>query len=395
MNPLERLGKWFDSLWDDKHKDTPEAITKSVVDVRKMTLYERIVDACNGTDRIVLVKLKVDKSSLLLHEWLSEFNYAFRKIGDKVYWVNLNNDFDTEGATGTKEYDEKLHKIIFDDNSSKCSFDVSLDVKLYGKDIPKVFLKEAETTLRQAKPHTAKRMFRQIYVTAVTDDTIHWMDLRTHGRSSAAWALDTATWFGKREDTDYYKAFPAYRILSEKEVDRLLLPHDHWRRWVNVTELEDSKEPWVVRYVPRDIAQGAIRYFKVDINFDAMDLGGISFDVSSMLFSAFHDIQLDCDAKLPEKIRHNPHNYHEEAQVRSDLYFNYDNLMVRHKEIDLSLKGYIKCQVKPVFHDNNPFLNPAQGMIDFNGHVFQFDHDFKIRDFHKRDITGDGWPDAK
>lgn len=393
MNPLERLGKWFDSLWDNGKE--PDAFTKSIVDVRKMTTYERIVDACNGTDRIVIVKLVVDMTKLMGHEYIHELHYGFHKVGDKVHWINLKHNYDTDDVHGDKEFTEKVCKTLIEDHVDKHSCTMNIDVKIYGKDIPKTFLKDARTCEKQAKPHTAKRMFRQIYVTNVVDGIIHWINERQSVFVSMPWALDANTWYNKREEQDLYKSFPAYQIMSFEEVDRSLLPHDHWRRWVNITELKDSKEPWVVRYVPRDIAQGVIRYFKVDINFDAIDLGGVSFDVTAMLFAAFRKIRMDCDENLPMKIRHNPHYYPEGTEIRSDLHFNYDNLMVKHKEIDLSLKGYIKCQVKPVFHDNNPFLNPAHGMIDFNGHVFQFDHDFKIRDFHKRDITGDKWPDAK
>lgn len=395
MNPLERLGKWFDSLWDDKHKDTPDAITKSVVNVRKMTTYERIVDACNGTDRIVIVKLVVDMTKLMGYEHIHELHYGFHKVGDKVHWINLKHDYDADDVHGNKEFTEKVCKTLIEDHVDKHSCTMNIEVKIYGKDIPKTFLKDAQTCEKQAKPHTTKRMFRQIYVTNVVDGIIHWINERRSGFASMPWALDANTWYNKREEQDLYKSFPAYQIMSFEEVDRALLPHDHWRRWVNITELKDSKEPWVVRYVPRDIAQGVIRYFKVDINFDAMDLGGVSFDVTSMLFSAFRQIRMDCDKILPMKIHRNPHHHPEGAEIRSDLGFNYDNLMVKHKEIDLSLKGYIKCQVKPVFHDNNPYLNPVHGMIDFNGHIFTFDHDFKIRDFHKRDIIGDKWPDAK
>lgn len=396
MNPLERFGKWFDSLWDNKHEEVPEAVTKSVISTRKMTPYERIVDAVNGKDRVLFVKLSIDKSELVGgSEYTAYYQYAFHKINSKIYYISPQYDYDAEDNQGYKEFTEKTYEKLFTDQIGKHPFTLSFDVKLRGTDIPKISMGPARACVKQARAHTAKRMHRQIYVTAIIDGCIHWMNQHRHGFSCRPWVLDVLTHMGKQEDLEYYKKLPAYQITSFEEVDRVLLPHDHWRRWVTVTELEDSKAPWVVRYVPRDIAQGKIRYFNVDVNFDAMDLGGISFDVSTMLSSAFRTIRIRCDEDLPNKEYRNPHHYPDGVNIRSDLDFNYDNLMVKHRDIHLSLKGYIKCQVKPVFHDNNPFLNPVHGMIDFNGHIFSFDHEFKIRDFHKRDITGDKWPDAK
>lgn len=390
---LERFGKWFDSLWENNsHDGTNDSLSHKVItETTTKCYYDTIVAKLNNdSDNIVILTLTPDTDES------RKTSLAFRMINYRVFMTALGTGFNEEGTESSNPIDKLSFYRWFNPMTAPDSkVTVTTEVKSYQNDIVPRIAELAKDSLSKSKPHTLNHTCHGMYVTGITeDDKVQWFNSTQSSIGvSRVWTFDVKLWY--KNDNDNKSNWPRFIILDHTKVAHKLLPHTHWRRWVNITELEDSKTPWVVRYVPRNIAEGKIRYFNVEINFDAVGLGGVSFDVASMLFQAYCKIQNECDHKLPENRWQVHQEFSHELPTRSDLYFNYDNMTVKHRDVKLSIKGYIKCQVKPVFHDNNPFLNPAVGKVIYNGHVFQFDEDFKIRDFHLRNITGDQWPDAK
>lgn len=398
MGPLERFGKWFDSLWENKTKDVAEShepVVASRVRFEKMTLAERILATCKiDSDTIAVLKIVTDMSKQMGHEYTREQVHAYRWDGEHLRYSNLKYGFGNGESAGWESLTlEKLEKQLLVED---CPISFDLKFHRYGIDIPKFIEPLARNTIASSRPWTALHTFREIYATKVTDNgVVEWVEPNCKTGQSHLWAFDTQVWYRELKDTTRVDK-PTYVIIDKERVDRFLLPHTYYRRWVHIAEVEDATKNWTVRVVPRNLAQGKIRYFRFDIDFDAMDLGGVSMDVATIIYQAIRRIHIEVNDGLPDLPPQRESEYCPRGEVRkSNVYVNYDNITVKHKDVHLSLVGYIKCQVKPVFHDNNPFLNPEHGMVEYDRNFFRFTHEFKTVWGHKNDFPGDGYPDAK
>lgn len=154
---------------------------------------------------------------------------------------------------------------------------------------------------------------------------------------------------------------PKYYVHDYLTVDRRVVKPECWGRWVKFNEVKGEGSDWVIRAVPDGVYVGPLRYFGVTIDFDGVELAGMCFNPLTMLRDAFEYLQKRLTLEMGTSVR---------------LSLNTNKIMVKHGEVECSLNGYMKSQrTRPIFVDNNPYLNPKSVPVKSYDHYYKFNEE--------------------
>jgi len=398
---LEAFGKWWDSLWEPNpnfaSNNNPSALaekvpTETVARKRHFgptEIAEYIRHYSQGSpDNIVRVERTyigreykfVNGEYKAVEVEQTEYNYYAESTDGGVTRIT--------GLRG-KLSDVERRFIRYEDlNEGYKKGDLlSWEVLNHGTTIPKISLKSLEKL--KSKPFTAPHFIDGYYFNEVKDNGIHFYKDDMQGGIVREITLDLFLML--RGDKSIYNdvEYPKWIITDYEKVDRKLIPQNDQRRWVIIKELESAESNWVIRYVPADSARGAIRYFSMEFNFDVIDLGGVTFDIPSMITRSLRNHIDTWDKELKYHVKR--HDYYNPPD--SYIFINIDNLRVKHNQLDLNIASYVKHQADNIeFHDVNPYLNPYVGNNDFAGNTFGFDDNDYFFHYHRNDCIGDRPP---
>lgn len=388
---LKALGKWFDSLWEGNphHPDNKSPLAEKVIEVQEPRRrhfgpdhafdgikhylgkrYDRVVCLTRtyiGTNYVV-----VDNEVIEKEEEKVEHSYYFQTRNG---YINRITNIST--PTGFTSMDTKLIKDDTDIYLKKGD-KLSWSVLEHGSTLPRVMIDKLKKL--KAKPHTYANFTGGLHLVDIGgDNDVTFITDKGDRRVVRELFLDLYVHHNKINVADL-KPTKTTAIADYNKVDRRLIPQNDFRRWVVINELEDALSPWTLRYVPRDSARGAIRYFRLEVNFDAGDLGGTSFDIPRMLVRAIDRITKECDDELLFKVENNGYYTPED----SDVFVNIDNLRIRHEDLDLGIKQYVEMQEnKKEFHDANPYLSPYAPDATYKKNVFGFNDDNTFYHYNK------------
>lgn len=388
---FKAFSKWYDKLWDEKHPETDRSAMETLVEshvhcsnlnqpvsLALMTtdhLQSAICSLLTGVkDPIILLVCKTVWAHRFTEEQTTvEDKWLIRKVDEQFLAYKLNGSampfsipVDTHWIKNNINYgyrdnypeDKALHRAF------------ELTQFKYDNHIKRKAISQAKASMNNNAPGTAKPLYKNKYPVAIStkEDSIVYVKVNRDGSQETieleTWYVDVLLSLDILElDTDNKD----YIIICYDLVDRQLIDRKDFRRWVVVKELADAKSPWVIRYVPNDIARGKIRYFSMDIDFDSHDLGGVSFDIPQMLKAAHDAVVERADKQLLGTS--SVYAYHGTLPLRGDnkmvmpnstTKLNADNINVTYDNINVKLKGYMLLQTKnPAFHDKNPYFNPS------------------------------------
>lgn len=402
---FKAFSKWYDKLWDEKHPETDRSAMETLVEshVQGTNLNQPVSLALMTTDHLqsaicsLLIGVK-DPIILLVCKtvWTHRFTeeqttvedkWLIRKVDEQFLAYKLNGSampysipVDTHWIKHNINYDYRDNYP--EDKVMHRAFE--LTQFKYDNHIKRKAIGQAKASMNNNAPGTSKPLYKNKYPVAIStkEDSIVYVKVNRDGSQETieleTWYVDVLLSLDILElDTDNKD----YIITDYDLVDRQLIDRKDFRRWVVVKELADAKSPWVIRYVPCDIARGKIRYFSMDIDFDSHDLGGVSFDIPQMLEAAHNEVVKRADKQLlggPSTYNHKNSalpmtRSGDVTSPNSNTKLNADNINVTYDNINVKLKGYMVLQTKnSAFHDKNPYFNPSVPPREIGGMLFNF-----------------------
>lgn len=348
---LKKIGKWFDKLCgenlnqdlrQDKSAmaqfitDQPDVPYKRTVSYSQLNNDEIFTCLRNNPSNVVHVERK---TNLDTHVEITQHYYMW---DEKIihFIVTSDNKVFYNG--------NEIHRRLFTSEHFTHRDILEISVLKYGEDIPKAS-KEMLSKLK-LKPYALPHYLDDLYLENIEDDHANFLEGVSGKRVKYSYLfldLYNLLEVGTKKSTHVYDR---YFITDYDKVDRRLIPYTDARRWVIIDELENNTGEWVIRWVPKSIGCGKIRYFGMTFNFDAADLGGVTFSVDQLVVDTINRLVIKLNDELKSKVNSNS------TDERADIYFNFSNLTVKYKSIDVSLTGYMQHQSKNVFQDANPYL---------------------------------------
>lgn len=398
---LEAFGKWWDSLWEPNPNfmctNNPSALaekvpTEPVVRKRHFGPTEvaegiRYYGQGNSDNVIKVTRTYIGREYKHVN---GDYKAVEVEQVEYGYYVESTND-GVIRLTGLRGKLADVERKFVSDGDIKDYYKkgdlLSWEVLNHGTTIPKIGFKSLGKL--KSKPSTAPHFIDGHYYTEIKDGTARFN--KEGGATAIVREITLDLFLMLRDDKSIYNDvdYPKWIITDYDKVDRKLIPQNDSRRWVTIKELENAESDWVIRYVPGDSARGAIRYFSMEFNFDAIDLGGVTFDIPKMITCSLRNHVAAWDKELKFQVERR--DYYNPPD--SFIFINIDNLRVKHNQLDLNVTSYVKHQADNIeFHDVNPYLNPHASSDEFAGNTFGFDDDDYFFHYHQNDCTGDTPP---
>lgn len=400
---FKEIGQWFDNLFIDKSHDVSvthdmieTTIKEKTVDKKPVitasNFYHHLSEALkvNGlavvtryydrptytydTDAKEMVMGKDRTSTRILH---------YRQGTASMITGYIIGDSLSKALSGQYVVNEESYAKLFGDNAI-----VTIDVPNITSEDEQAERVIIQNLLKKAKPYTAIAYRSGVYI----GDGHSHIAYRTVSEYLNNPPMLVLAFFRKELEDDVMTQ--KYVITDADLVDYRLLPNQHWRRWVSIKEVVGADSKWTLRYVPRNIGRGVIRYFHIELHFDTVDLKGVCFDLPQLLTEAIQNQINICNKELLGKIPEEAYAY---ADVfEADTYVNIDTLMVTHSDLRLTAKMYVTRQNKHIeFHDVHPYFNPNASELSVNGCYFGFDGANEFYYYHSNDFVGDQRPNGK
>lgn len=276
---------------------------------------------------------------------------------------------------------------------------IQFKVLEHGVDIPKVSEAEANRILKKPKPGLYQHFWDGNYLRSLKDDTLYLTDKGNNiVKVVTTLQMDLVRYLTKNLANDPAKV-PKHVISDYDLVDRKLIPGTDYRRWMVITEMESADSNWVVRVVPKDVARGRVRYFKLDFVFDQIDLGGVAFDSLKMIREATIKIAETCRRDI--MVHGQAYRVHNDScfsteDVDLNGFMNIDNINVIVNSNTLTYRGYLLQQNKhAAFKDSNPYLTPYSPYIQVGDQTIGFNKKGALVNFYSHECQGDALPDDK
>lgn len=387
---FKAMGKWFYSLWESKKVEITEENKEPSFYL--YNLYHGIKYHTDfNSDRVVI--LEIDS----LHgngEVATTSSYGFRYDGINDIICFSPERIDSEFENFNTQWYQKEFSRFVNDLGEKYTA-IRFKVFTLGVDIPVISLKEANKLIKATKPGTANLWIHNVYLREVLPGG--WFKITDTNNGLTVkikdWVFDVSRYLS--DTTENSTECPKFIITDYDTAPREVLPHQDTRRWLEVKELTSASDPWVLRYVPLDIARGKVRYFSLDFIFDAVDLERVSYDPLLMLDWYVRRLQIKLDYKLiGEPIKVDRWDIGGDDQSRIDI--NINNLRVIHKELNTSFVDYLRRQKEhPEFRDARPYLNPQSRHITINRQLLGFNEKGEFFTRYDYECVGDRDPQGK
>lgn len=356
---FKKIGNWFDNLCNknlsqDSFQDK-SAITQ-FINKQPDLPYKRIVNfgqlkdeifRClrNGPNNVVRVERKHNLDTRVeityhYYIWHEKIKHLIVTPDKEVlyYEIEINSLFTSEHFT---------HRDILE-----------ISVLKYGEDIPKA--SKVILSKLKLKPYALPHYMDGLYLESIEDDDVNFLTTKRGARIKHSYLFLDTYLLLKDVAEKSSKVYDKYLITDYDKVDRKLIPQTNACRWVIIDEYENGASEWVIRWVPKNIGCGKIRYFGMTFNFDANDLGGTAFEVDQLITDTIGRLVVKLKADLKDNVNG------ESSDLPANVYFNFNNLMVKHKSITTSLVGYMQRQSKSEFQDSNPYLTRTENSFESN-----------------------------